>query len=199
MDWMSQLLNSGAYQVNPATYDALRANVSNATTQDQAAATQSYDALDRYLSAHQSNPYGDVQLTHAEGGGADAGYGAFQNVLALLGANARDSNASRAAESQMARTYSGNQIGAVDNAYLFNIQQQQAQAQQALDAERRQGLMQMMQLVGAGARAPDMSTFNFGGAPAAAAAPAAPSQQDFFNWFNTQAPDQQAAFRSTYG
>jgi hypothetical protein len=161
MDYLTQLLGSQAYKTNPETYDTMRGFVNNASEHDLAASTASYDALDQYLGAHQSNPFADVAL-QSSGGAGDAGYGAFQNVLALLSGGQQAANQSRGAESQMARTYSGNQIGAMDNAYLFNISNQQAAAQQALDAERRQASMQLAQLIAQGATAPQLSALGFG-------------------------------------
>lgn len=159
MDYLQSLLGSGAYKVNTGMYDTMRSQIANATAQDQAAAKTAYDNLDAYLASHQSNPYADVKLAQTPG---DTSYGAFQNVLALLGANAKENNAMGQRMSQEGRTYAGQQIGAVDNAYLFNVTNQQAQAQQAIDAEKRQALMQMASLIASGAKAPDLNVLGLG-------------------------------------
>lgn len=199
IDAMTRLLGSGAYSYNPAAfdaspYDAMRQRVSDATTQDQQAATGAYNNLDTYLQANQTNPYANVQLQRAAvapsynpylesqgiAGSApiaqnpnDGGYGAFQNVLALLGANQQANNASGLRASQEARTYAGQQIGGLDNAYLANVgnqqtqaqnafTQQQAQIQQQLAAEKRAAAMQMMALLATpGTTAPDLSALGF--------------------------------------
>jgi hypothetical protein len=203
IDAMAGLLGSGAYKLDPndprwkvdiAPYDQMRTQIGSATAQDQAAATGAYNNLDQYLQGHQANPYANVQLQRAQTapnmnpylasqgvGGTqyqqtnpeDTGYGAFQNVLALLGANQQAGNQSRLAESQMARTYSGQQIGATDNAYLANVANQQAQAQQALNTarlqaqqqleqEKRAAALQMMQLLAQpGTKAPDLAALGF--------------------------------------
>lgn len=190
MDYLTQLLGGKSYTANPLTaqrtaLDNLRNTVTTASAADQQAATGAYNGLDTYLQGHQVNPYADVKLQAAQRApdmnpylasqGApgtnvqdtnpeDGGYGAFQNVLALLGANQLSGNQSRLAESQMARTFSGQQIGAMDNAYLANITgqesgiaQQEAQAQAALDTEKRSAALQLAQLIAQGARAPDMA------------------------------------------
>ena len=178
IDAMMRLLGSGAYTANAAPYDAMRKSVTDASAADQAAATGAYNGLDTYLQANATNPFANVQLQQAQSAPdmnpylqsqgvqgtnyqasnpEDGGYGAFQNVLALLGANQQAGNASRQAEAQMARTFTGQQLGAADNAYLAQIAGQQAQAQQALDAEKRNALLQMMALVGQGGKMPDLA------------------------------------------
>ena len=179
MDYLRSLLAGGAFNVNAAPYDQMRSGVNAATAQDQAAATGAYNSLDQWLGANRTNPYADVQLNEAqrapsmnaylqsqggqglnEFGGAnpeDTGYGAFGNVLKLLGANQLAGQQSRGAESQMARTFAGQQIGAADNAYLMNIANQQAAAQTAMDAEKRKIMLELAALVGQGAKAPDLT------------------------------------------
>lgn len=199
IDAMTRLLGSGAYSYNPTAfdtspYDTMRQGINAATAQDQQAATGAYNNLDTYLQANQTNPYANVQMQRAAvapsynpylesqgiAGSApiaqnpnDGGYGAFQNVLALLGANQQANNASGLRASQEARTYAGQQIGGLDNAYLANVgtqqttaqnafTQQQAQIQQQLAAEKRQAAMQMMALLATpGTTAPDLSAFGF--------------------------------------
>jgi hypothetical protein len=195
IDAMTRLLGSGAYTYNAtpfdqSPYDTMRTNVNNASAQDQQAATGAYNNLDTWLQANQTNPYANVKVQQAAvapsynpylesqgiAGSApvvnnpnDGGYGAFQNVLALLGANQQANNASGLRASQEARTYAGQQIGGLDNAYLANIGTQQTQAQQAyaqqqlqlqqqLAAEKRQAAMQMMALLATpGTTAPDLA------------------------------------------
>jgi hypothetical protein len=157
MDYITKLFGSGAYKTNPETYDTFRGFVNKATTEDQAASKAAYDALDAYLAANQSNPFADAALM-SSGGAGDAGYGAFQNVLKLLSGGQQAATQSAGRESQMARAFSTNEIGAADNAYLFNIAGQQAKDQQALDAEKRQGLAQLIQLISQGAAAPDLAS-----------------------------------------
>ena len=190
MDYLSQLLAGKNYTAAPLqgmrdANQALRNTVATATAQDQAAATGAYNSLDSWLAQNQRNPYADVQLQRAQAAPdmnpylasqgvpgtnyqasnpEDTGYGAFQNVLALLGANQLAGQQSRAAESQMARTYAGQQIGAMDNAYLANIAGRDAEVakleadrQTALDTERRQAAMQLAQLIAQGAKAPDLA------------------------------------------
>ena len=87
----------------------------------------SYDALDSWLAANQTNPYSNVQLQDARVAPAQNAYlasqgidpmnnvaanpedvgakAAFQNVLSLLGAGQQSWNQSRGAESQQARAY----------------------------------------------------------------------------------------------
>jgi hypothetical protein len=199
IDAMTRLLGSGAYSYNPAAFDAspydtMRTNVNDAAAKDQAAATGAYNNLDTWLQANQTNPYANVKVQQAAvapsynpylesqgiAGSApvvtnpnDGGYGAFQNVLALLGANQQANNASGLRASQEARTYAGQQIGAMDNSYLAGIGNQQTQAQQAyaqqqaqiqqqLAAEKRQAAMQMMALLATpGTTAPDLSALGF--------------------------------------
>ena len=179
MDYLRSLLAGGAFNVNAAPYDQMRSGVNAATAQDQAAATGAYNSLDQWLGANRTNPYADVTLNRAQQapsmnaylqsqggqplndfGGAnpeDTGYGAFGNVLKLLGANQLAGQQSRGAESQMARTFAGQQIGAADNAYLANIANQQATAQTAMDAEKRKIMLELAALVGQGAKAPDLT------------------------------------------
>jgi hypothetical protein len=173
MDYLSRLLGSDIYKAQPLT--GLREAIGTATTQDQAAATGAYNTLDQYLQANQTNPYANVQLQAAQrapdmnpflqsqgmqtlapqGANAeDTGFGAFHNVLALLGAGQQAANQSRGVESQMARTFAGQQIGAMDNSMLAQVAAQEAARQQALDQERRQALLQLAELVGQGATAP---------------------------------------------
>lgn len=174
MDYLTKLLASGQFTAAPET--GSRNAVAQATAADQAAATQSFDALDAWLNANNANPYANVQLQRAnvsqsynpylESQGVaplnqvtqnpEDGYGAFSNVLALLGANQQSGNQSRQAESQMSRAYTGNQIGAMDNAFLAQISGREAQRQQALDDQKRQALAQLAELIGAGAKAPDL-------------------------------------------
>jgi len=198
IDAMSRLLGSGAYSYNPTAfdtspYDALRQRVSDATAQDQQAATGAYNNLDAWLQANQTNPYANVKVQQAAvapsynpylesqgiAGSApiarnpDDSMAAFQNVLSLLGANQLANNASGLRASQEARTYAGQQIGGLDNAYLAGIGNQQTQAQQAyaqqqaqiqqqLAAEKRQAALQMMALLATpGTTAPDLSALGF--------------------------------------
>ena len=172
LNYLLPLLGSKSYTAQPMT--GLRNTVAGATAQDQAAATGAYNALDQWLAQNQSNPYANVQVQRANVGpnynpylesqgvaglnpvtqNPDDAYGAFQNVLSLLGANQLAGNQSRLAESQMGRTFAGQQIGAMDNAFLANIAQQEAAQQAALDAEKRQAAMQLAGLLGQGATAP---------------------------------------------
>jgi hypothetical protein len=197
--------DASRFNLDTSPYDRMRTGVNEATAADQAAATGAYNNLDTYLQQNQRNPYADVKLQQAErapdmnpylatqgvqgtnyqaSNPEDQGYGAFQNILSLLSGNQQAGQQSRQAESQMARTYAGQQIGALDNAYLSNIQGQQTQAQQQMDqariqaqqqmdqqrmqaqqsmeTERRQALLQMMQLLATpGTKGPDMAQFGY--------------------------------------
>ena len=181
MDYLAKLLASG--QWTAPKNDTMRNAVAGATAADQASANTAYGALDAYLAANQSNPYANVQLQNARFAPAQNAYlasqglegmndvranpedvganAAFSNVLKLLGAGQQASAQSRGAESQMARTFAGQQIGAMDNAMLAQIAAQEAQQQQALDAERRKIMLELAGLVGQGATAPDLSQFGF--------------------------------------
>ena len=192
--------NSAAVAAN----QQLRGRIGEATAADQAAATTAYNNLDQYLNANATNPYADVKVNQArvapnynpylESQGIaplapvtenpDDSYGAFQNVLALLGANQQAGQQSRLAESQMGRTFSAGQIGGMDNAFLaavdtrdaalaekqqqmqmeMNMRRQQAQmeldrerrqTQAQLDQEKRQAQFQLAELIGLGARNPN--------------------------------------------
>jgi hypothetical protein len=173
--------DDAAYAAN----QALRDRITAATAADQQAATGAYNNLDTYLQGNQTNPYANVQIQRAAtapsynpylqsqgiAGSApmasnpdDGGYAAFQNVLALLGANQQANNASGLRASQEARTYAGQQIGGLDNAYLANVDTRDAQLaaaqqqqQMQLDTERRAGLAQLAALIAQGAKAPDLA------------------------------------------
>lgn len=190
MDYLTGLLGAKNYTAprDDAAYaanQALRDRITAATAQDQQAATGAYNNLDTYLQGNQTNPYANVQIQRAAtapsynpylqsqgiAGSApmasnpdDGGYAAFQNVLSLLGANQQANNASGLRASQEARTYAGQQIGGLDNAYLANVDTRDAQlaaAQQQqqlqLDTERRAGLAQLAALIAQGAKAPDLA------------------------------------------
>jgi hypothetical protein len=189
--------NDAAYQAN----QQLRTRIGESTAADQATSTGAYNGLDAWLGANQTNPYANVKLQQArvasdqnpylasqgvEGlnqvtQNPDDSYGGFQNVLALLGANQQSGNNSRQAESQMARANTTTNLAAMDNAYLAgvdtrdaNLASEQSKAQQTLDAEKRQTIAQLIQLIAQGAKAPDLSKFGIT-VPGAAAAPAAGS------------------------
>ena len=206
MDYLNGLLNDGGWTVDASAYaapsmdaarqanNALRGNVAQASAADLAAAQGSYNSLDSWLAANQTNPYSNVQMQDARVAPAQNAYlasqgispmnevaanpedvgakAAFQNVLSLLGAGQQSWNQSRGAESQQARAYAQNEIGAMDNAFLAQIgmrdadigmqeakaqmemDQERRQAQMQLDQERRQLQVQLAELVGLGARAP---------------------------------------------
>ena len=179
MDYIANLLASDMWKAPQQT--ALRDTIAGATTQDKAAAEAAYGALDQWLAANNRNPYADVQLREARFAPAQNAYlqsqgltplndvsanpedvganNAFRNVLSLLGAGQLSSNQSRLAESQMGRTYAGQQIGAMDNAMLAAVGQREADAQTQLDNQKRQLILQLGELVGQGATAPDLSRF----------------------------------------
>jgi hypothetical protein len=179
MDYLAKLLASG--QWTAPRQDAMRGSIASATAADQAAASGAYNALDQWLAQNQSNPYANVQLQNARFAPAQNAYlssqgltpmndvqanpedvgaqAAFSNVLKLLGAGQQASQQSRGAESQMARTFAGQQIGAMDNAMLAQIAAQEAQQQSALDAEKRKIMLELAALVGQGAAPPDLSAF----------------------------------------
>ena len=192
--------NSAALAAN----QQLRGRIGEATAADLAASGTAYNNLDQYLNANATNPYADVKVNQArvapsynpylESQGIaplakvtenpDDAYGAFQNVLALLGANQQAGQQSRLAESQMGRAFSSGQIGGMDNAFLaavdtrdaalaekqqqmqmeMNMRRQQAQmeldrerrqTQASLDQEKRQAQFQLAELIGLGARNPN--------------------------------------------
>jgi len=114
--------------------------------------------------ADDQNPYlqsQGAQGLNAQATNPDDAYGGFQNMLALLGAGARQMKQSSLAGSGMARASSTTGINAMDNSMRDLIQQQlagvasqESQNQLALDAEKRQAIMQILPLLGAGAKAP---------------------------------------------
>ena len=179
MDYLNGLLNGGSWTVDASAYaapsmdaaraanQALRGNVAQASAADLAAANTSYNTLDSWLAANQTNPYANVQLQDARVAPAQNAYlasqgmtpmnevaanpedvgaqAAFQNVLALLGAGQTSWNQSRGAESQQARAYAQNEIAGMDNAFLAqigmrdaDIGMQEARMQAEMDQERRQ-------------------------------------------------------------
>jgi len=177
MDYLMKYLSSNAFTA--PKQDVLRQTVADSTTKDQAAATAAYDSLDRYMGNNTQNPYAAVKVQRAAAaptynpylksqgiaGSAkiaqnpdDAGgYGAFRNVLNLLSAGQQQQNQSNRLISQQARTYSGQQIGAIDNAYLAQIAQREADAQTALDNQKREAMLQLASLIASGAKAPDLA------------------------------------------
>jgi hypothetical protein len=155
--------------------------IATATQGDLATAGTAWDNLDTYLRGNQANPYANVQLQRAptspdynpylESQGVQPlnrvdsnpqdPYGGFQNVLALLAANQAQQYQSQQAGSQMGRAASVTGINAMDNSFQDAIRQQLAQLaqqeytnQQALDKEKRDAVLQLAPLLGAGAVAP---------------------------------------------
>jgi hypothetical protein len=163
----------------------LRGRVGTATREDLATLGSTYNDLDRYLKSQANvNPYGDVKLTRAQVApnmnpylatqgvaglapvvnNPDDSYGGFTNALKLLGANFVAGNQSGMRESQMARAFGKTGINAQQNAYLSNLDAQQmalaqaqTQRQDALNAERRQTMAQLIDLIAQGATAPDLA------------------------------------------
>jgi len=194
LDFLLPMLAGKNYQAQPLTgvrqaIAEREGGIGTATQQDLASATGAYDYLDQWLGSNLNDPYANVRLGQArvapnqnaylasqgaaplndvQANPEDA-YGGFQNMLALLGGNARQMKQSSQAGSQMARASSTTGINAMDNAYRDAIRQQlaavanqEATNQQTLDAERRQALMQILPLLQAGAKAPADALANLG-------------------------------------
>lgn len=186
LDFLLPMLQGRNYTAQPLTgvRDAIgqrEAGIGTATTQDLASSNTAYDALGNWLRSNLNDPYANVKMQQArvapdqnaylgsqgvEGlnqvtQNPDDSYSGFQNILQLLGANARQMNTSSMAGGEMARAASNTGINAMDNSYrdvikqqLAAVSNQEATNQQTLDAERRQALMQILPLLGQGAKAP---------------------------------------------
>ena len=157
LDFLLPILAQGNYMARPA--DKVREAVNTLGTTAQGQSNVAWDAVDKWLAAHQSNPYANLNFAPAQayGGGTnpeDGGYGAFGNVAKLLGANQIDSNTSRGAESQFGRATGVNTISGAMQQQLAAIADQEYQQQLALDTERRQAILELAGLVGGGAKAP---------------------------------------------
>lgn len=175
MDYITKLLASGMYTA--PKQDALRGSITGATAADIGTANTAWGGADQWLAANQSNPYNDVRLQEAQvapdqnaflasqGGmpqqvqtrNPNDGYGGFQNILALLAANQNVNNQSQRAGAQFGRADSITGINAMDNAMLAGVTQRETDAQTALDAEKRQTLAQLIELIAQGAKAPDLA------------------------------------------
>ena len=66
IDALAAQLRSGMYTANAAPYDAMRKSVTDASAQDQAAASAAYNSLDTWLKQNNTTPYANVQLQRAQ-------------------------------------------------------------------------------------------------------------------------------------
>ena len=157
---------------NP-TEDPNRKRLSDALAADQATATGSFDALDKWLAANQSNAYanapratyqapnaGVAALLADQGGNpnsinAEAAVSAqrgqqtadtFNNLLNVLAAAQTASQQSRGAESQMARNYSTNELAAGDNAMRAFLDQRESKAREAANQQRLQMAAEILKI-----------------------------------------------------
>jgi hypothetical protein len=173
-----QLIGSKSYTFAGSGADqaltAQETGVRTASAQDLGAAKTAYGDLDKYLLANQSNPYENLQFAQAPTSpdynpylqtqgvqplnnvqqNPDDAYGGFQNAGKLLGANTIVNNTSQRTGSQQGLASAVADIGGQENAFLNQINGQRASAQATLDAEKRQAILQLLPLIGAGAKAP---------------------------------------------
>jgi hypothetical protein len=168
-----ELMKSGAFTAKADP--ALQGQITQGVAADRAAAGGTYNALDAWLAKNQGNPYQDMQLQAMpqldaglaallQSQGSDsAGYQAQvgmantlgaqtdvagQNLKAQLAAQMAGSNQSRLAESQQARAYADQSIGAQERGMQFALQQRVAQQQEAMNQQKLQLAIQLMQIAG---------------------------------------------------
>lgn len=167
---LQALLGSGRFNAQP-DQNMLNA-ITQGVAKDRAANEGAYNSLDAWLSRNQGNAYADTKLQATptvepemaqllQSMGVDpAGYGAQvglantlasqsdvagNNLMAQLAAMASDSNMSRAAESQQARTFGGQQIGAMETGLKTAVANKRREDQLRKD---EQGLQVLLQLIG---------------------------------------------------
>ena len=178
LDALLKIIGSTNYDFNSSaaakSLDAQDASIRSASANDLAASNTAYDNLDAWNNANLRNPYQDLQFARAptapdynrylESQGVDPlngvqqnpddAYGGFVNAGRLLNANTEVMNQSTRAGSQQGRVATNAQIGAGENAFLNNVMTQRATAQAAMDAEKRQIILQLIPLLQSGAKAP---------------------------------------------
>jgi hypothetical protein len=162
----------------------LRGNVNSAAETDTASLGQTFGGLYSWLAQNRSNPYDNLQFQQSQVAkdynpylatqgvdglnavtqNPDDSYGGFKNAAALGGANFNSGVTSREAEGRAAEAYGRTGIDAARNAYLANIggqevqlAQEQTKRQDTLSAEKRTLIAQLVELINAGAKAPDLT------------------------------------------
>lgn len=156
-----------AGEVNKA-YQAALANIAAGYETAQGLTTQGYGALENYLRQNPNNPFADVQVSAgtapdameqvlsaygvsadpvraqvaAEQAAAQQGAAGFQNLLGTLGGVAQQSDLSRLAELEMARTLAGQTLGTQRATYTSQAEQAQAQALAAIQSQLAQARLE---------------------------------------------------------
>lgn len=180
---LQQLLQSRMFQARGI--DGELAQIGSAVSADQAASSGAYDQLDQFLGG-MGNAFQGMELTQTpqvspellsliamSGGDSRAYQGSAQmaNTLASQGdaassrlaqqmaAVSSESNASRRAESQMARTFGGQQIGAQRTGMEAILRRRQADEQREMDQQRMQVVLQLIQAMGQSGQSVDISQF----------------------------------------
>lgn len=149
-------------------YQRALANIAAGFTTAQDLTTQAYGGLEQYLRANPNNPYANVQVSAggapdamqnilsaygvsaepvmaqvaAEQQAAQQGAAGFQNLLSTLGASAQQSDASRLAEMQMARTLAGQTLGAQRAGAQSQAEQARANALAQIQSQMAQARME---------------------------------------------------------
>jgi len=153
--------------VNKAYADAL-ANIAAGYETAQGLTTQGYGALENYLRQNPNNPFADVQVSAgtapdameqilsaygvsadpvraqvaAEQAAAQQGAAGFQNLLGTLGGVAQQSDLSRLAELEMARTLAGQTLGTQRATYSSQAEQARANALAQIEAQLAQSRLE---------------------------------------------------------
>jgi len=149
-------------------YQRALANIAGGYETAQGLTSQGYSALENYLRQNQTNPFANVPVSAgtapdameqilsaygvsadpvraqvaAEQASAQQGAAGFQNLLNTLGAAAQQSDASRLAELEMARTLAGQTLGTQRAAYSSQTEQARASALAQIQAQLAQARLE---------------------------------------------------------
>ena len=149
-------------------YSRALANIGAGYETAQGLTNQGYSALEQYLTQNPNNPYANVQVSAgtapdameqilsaygvsadpvraqvaAEQAAAQQGAAGFQNLLSTLGGAAQQSDLSRLAEMQMARTLAGETLGTQRATFSSQAEQARANALAEIEAQLAQARLQ---------------------------------------------------------